>query len=534
MNASTLLVLSLLSPAAQDWSNAGGNAARNGRVEVEGPSAGEVLWDNTDDFSIIAWQPVVEGQRVFTVRQSGFPQNGGAAGDAIVAYDLQTGDELWRRTLPYGGDPDSEWIAWIGGASNGRVYASRASHTQPAPLVALDAATGTTLWDSSADVEAFAYDGIVFAPNGDLIVGDWIRILRIDANDGSTVWESMRSCPVSGNCGPAATADAVYIDEPAPGGNVITKLDIVTGNTLYSSSLMPGFTDQNAPFVSPDGATVYFARTQNNPAVDFLYAFADTGTGMVELWNRPVRWTTSHEHGIADDGSIYTFLVGGEFVRLDPATGNVTAMTAALAPLGNASPKTAVAANGNVYVSNGWASSPVNNGRLWAFDEDLSQALFTITLNRQNQGGPALGQSGTLIACDRVGVHAWRDDFSRYCSATANSTGGSGRITASGSSQSGAGNTLQLTATDVPNTVGLFYYGITQIQAPFGNGVRCTGGAVVRLNPPVSASANSAARSLDNAPFSTGDIRNFQYWFRDGMAGGAAFNTTDATSVRFD
>ena len=31
-------------------------------------------------------------------------------------------------------------------------------------------------------------------------------------------------------------------------------------------------------------------------------------------WSRPVRWTTSHEHGIGPDGSIYTFLQSEEFV----------------------------------------------------------------------------------------------------------------------------------------------------------------------------------------------------------------------------
>jgi hypothetical protein len=246
-----------------------------------------------------------------------------------------------------------------------------------------------------------------------------------------------------------------------------------------------------------------------------------------------VGWTTSHEHGIGPDGSIYTFLANDEFVRLDPLTGDVTASAGVLAPLGDPSPKTAVGSDGSVYVSNGWASTPATNGRIWAFSADLSQNYFTLTLDRQNQGGPALAQSGTLVACDRNGVFAWREAFSRYCEALVNSTGAPGRLTASGSSQSGSGNQLVLTATDVPDQPGIFFHGPSQIHAPFGNSFLCVGSPIVRLLPPVVASGGIATRTVDNGAFVPGQIRNFQYWFRDPQAGGAFYGTTDAASVHY-
>jgi len=169
---------------------------------------------------------------------------GGAANDAIVAYDLASGSELWRVTLPFGGDTSTEWIAWIGAVKDGRVYASRSSNLQPQPLIALDAATGATLWTSQLAFETWAHDGLVFAPDGDVIIGDRLSITRLESTDGSTVWQSIRTCPVSGNCGAAATPTAVFIDEAGPGGNVITKLDVQTGAPLYSSQVMPGFTEQ--------------------------------------------------------------------------------------------------------------------------------------------------------------------------------------------------------------------------------------------------------------------------------------------------
>lgn len=404
------LVVGATPVAAQDWPNLGGNAARNGLSSELGPIDDDLAWSNATDFSIIAWHPYIAESRVFAIRESGFPSSGGAANDALIAYDLDTGVEIWRTTLTFAGNTATEWIAWIAGVANGKVYASRATNGAPGPIRAYDAATGAFLWNSIALTQAFAYDGIVFAPDGDLIVADHLGIARIDGNNGSTVWAKVRNCSVSNNCGPAATETAIFIDQVAAGGHIITKLDIATGNPLYSSSVMPGFTEQNQPFVSPDGGTVYLARTQNNVLTDFLYAFTDDGTQLALLWNVPVRWTTSHEHGIAADGSIYTFTQANEFVRLDPATGVITANAGVLSPIGtgNLSPKTVVDGAGNVYVSNGWAGTPSTNGRVWAFNADLSVNHFTLTLDNPNQGGPALGNAGTLVVADLTSVRAYR------------------------------------------------------------------------------------------------------------------------------
>lgn len=390
-----------------DWNNFGGNAQRNGRASVTGPNAAEILWTNDDDFSIIAWHPVTLDRRVFAIRERGFPAD--VPNDALVAYDLDTGDELWRTTVPYAGDPDEEWIAYVAGAHGGRVYASRGGSGRTTPVRAFDVTDGDLIWSSVYETVAGPQDGVVFAPDGDLIVGDFDNIVRIDAEDGSTVWRTARSCPVSGNCGCVISADGVFIDIPAGGGNRIAKYDLATGGFLYQTEIMAGFTAQNAPFVSADGGTVYFARSQNNPATDFLYAFEDTGAALVEKWNRPVRWTTSHEHGLGADGSIYTFLPGNEFVRLDPATGEVVDTAGVLGPIGvNLSARTAIGADGTVYVSNGWASNPPSDGRIWAFTGDLETSLFTLFLDRQNSGGPSLGADGTLVVADRTSVRAYR------------------------------------------------------------------------------------------------------------------------------
>jgi outer membrane protein assembly factor BamB len=331
-------------------------------------------------------------------------------------------------TLPFSGNTTTDWIAWVAGARNGAVYASRSGNgaSVSQKMYALNAATGAELWRSADLTSAGSYDGVVFTPEGDLIVADFRNVTRIRATNGTTMWRVTRLGSVSGNCGAAATANHVFIVDAIAGGHVVKKLSITTGALVAQSSVMAGFTAQNSPFLSPDGGTVYFARSQNNPAVDRLYAFRDTGSTLTTLWSTPVRWTTSHEHAIGPDGSIYTFLPDDSFVRLDPVTGNVRDSAGVLAPLGspNLSAKTAVDASGMVYVSNGWASNPATDGRVWAFSANLSQVLFTLDLSRPNNGGPAIAADGTLIMCDLNAVRALRSERTGPCAADFNQDGG--------------------------------------------------------------------------------------------------------------
>jgi outer membrane protein assembly factor BamB len=405
-NQSGFIRLELIDLAFDNWSNFGGNAQRNGLSTNNGPTDDTLLWENNDDYSVISWHPLVFEDKVFAIREAGFP--GTDPNDTLIAYDLNTGSELWREVLPWGGDSDEEWIAYAAGANDGKVYAARGGSGRSTPIYAYDVADGELVWESEYETFGGPYDGIVFAPDGDLIAGDFNNLVRIEGDDGSTVWSTPRLCPVSGNCGAAISEDGVFIDAPVFGGAVIVKYDLSNGDFLYESSTMPGFISQNSPFVSPDGGTVYFAKS-NNTTDDFLYAFEDTGSGFVAKWNVPIRYSVGYDHGVAVDGSVYTFLRDDEFVKLDPETGEVTASAGVLSPIGTAlSGSTAVTADGNVYVSNGWSSTPATNGRVWAFNEDLSTNLFTLELNRINVGGPSLGQDATLVVADRDSIRAYR------------------------------------------------------------------------------------------------------------------------------
>jgi hypothetical protein len=127
------------------------------------------------------------------------------------------------------------------------------------------------------------------------------------------------------------------------------------------------------------------------------------------------------------------------------------------------------------------------------------------------------------------------DIGTKFCSATNNSTGFPADLTASGSASSGAGD-LQLTSAPVPNQNSIFFHGANQTQLPFGNGFICAQGNIVR-GAVVMAAANSASYTYDNSNAKhslgafIGQNRQFQHWFRDPMAGGAFFNTSNAISI---
>ncbi len=391
--------------AAQDWTNSGGNAGRNGLTDAMGPDGAEELWRGGAN-SIIAWQPVIEGDRIFVVRQSGFPPEPGSDESPVIAMDLETGDELWRRDIPFETD---DWTTWIAGATGGLVFACRGGNgsTSFAPVYALDQATGDTVWISDDEMSAGAYDGVVFAPDGDLIIGDFRNVTQIDFDTGETVWQVERTCSVSSSCGAARSDEAIYIADAAPGGHIIRRLNMLTGELEYESPVMAGFTLQNTPMVGPEGR-IFLSRTQNNPAVDFFFAFEDSGSAITELWNQPAGWTTTSEFCVGPDGSVYMIGPGLTIERRDGATGELLDESISV-EADFLSPRMAADRDGRIFFSNG----SFDDGRFYSFDADLAPR-WDVAVRNINIGAPAIGHDGTLIVCGiGTDVRAYRTDRCR-------------------------------------------------------------------------------------------------------------------------
>lgn len=135
-----------------------------------------------------------------------------------------------------------------------------------------------------------------------------------------------------------------------------------------------------------------------------------------------------------------------------------------------------------------------------------------------------------------------KDAPSNYCVLSPNSAGPGATMGWSGSKSWFANNLILSASGGPPGQNGIFYYGPFQIQAPFGNGVRCVGGFTTRLNPPVLSSPGGVftrALNFSAPPMSSltgslvvpGTTFNVQCWFRDPAAGGSGFNLSDGLSV---
>jgi hypothetical protein len=121
----------------------------------------------------------------------------------------------------------------------------------------------------------------------------------------------------------------------------------------------------------------------------------------------------------------------------------------------------------------------------------------------------------------------------------ANSSGGGASIGAQGVA-SITGQSFVLTATGLPsNQLGVFFQGNNALNnglgVPFGDGLRCVGGAARRLQIVNSDFAGMTQTTVDVAAQGgvvAGDLRRYQIWFTDpGTLCGTLFNFSNATEI---
>ena len=276
---------------------------------------------------------------------------------------------------------------------DGKVYATRAGNTNASYMYALDATDGSIIWQSDSLVDESSTEGVSFADNGDLIVGNFSSIMRISTTDGSTLWKTTRYSPTSGGSHVAVRGYSAYTWEASGYGPKISAFDITTGGYLYSSyAIGGGLAQQVGPFVGPNGI-VYAPRTQNNPSTDSLVAFVDIDTALEKIWSVPLGYVPFASFGVGPDGSVYGYSANSEVIRINSAGNVINTSTQVLLDY-PAQPRMAVGADGIVYVTNGGFA----NGALYSFNPDLSLRLSTLIPN-VNVGGPAIGSNGTLIVC---------------------------------------------------------------------------------------------------------------------------------------
>ena len=195
-----------------------------------------------------------------------------------------------------------------------------------------------------------------------------------------------------------------------------------------------------------------------------------------------------------------------------------------------------------------YASTPSNKLRLDARLSAGGTALLAWGDSRVD-GGDVFMQSvqpdGTLGGagqaytqyCFGQGCPCANDDPSAGC---ANSTGGGALLDASGSA-SVASSTLVLSGSGLPaGQPGLYFQGLNAVGGgsgvSFGDGLRCAGGGVVRLQVRASDALGTSSTSADLAVgggVTAGDTRTYQLWYRDpaGSVCGTGFNLSNGVQL---
>lgn len=169
---------------------------------------------------------------------------------------------------------------------------------------------------------------------------------------------------------------------------------------------------------------------------------------------------------------------------------------------------------------------------------------FRVTVRRADGSSPMLafcfgdGTLATPCPCANTGAPG------RGCANSANP--GGAMLAASGGTNP---DTIVLTSSgELPSVLSIFMQGDTALSGVvFGDGLRCTAGAIKRLGAvrassgtasyPAVASPSITARSASlGDPISAGDVRYYQTYYRDpdsGFCPGAMFNVSNGVEIRW-
>ena len=122
----------------------------------------------------------------------------------------------------------------------------------------------------------------------------------------------------------------------------------------------------------------------------------------------------------------------------------------------------------------------------------------------------------------------------------ANGTGEGNVLSASGSASVSAADLELSSANAIPSQPGLYFQGNNAINGGvgnvFGDGLRCAGGAVVRLQVRFSNGAGSSSTSIDigaKGGVVAGDVKRYQHWARDPNTSpcGSQFNLSNGIEI---
>ncbi|MFP6597368.1 MAG: hypothetical protein VCC01_07925 [Candidatus Hydrogenedentota bacterium] len=124
----------------------------------------------------------------------------------------------------------------------------------------------------------------------------------------------------------------------------------------------------------------------------------------------------------------------------------------------------------------------------------------------------------------------------------ANGSGSGGKLRNTGTSSITAADLALQGSQLIPNQPGLYFQGNNAVNSgngnPFGDGLRCAGGGVIRLQVRSADSAGDSATNIGIAlagGVASGDTKRYQLWYRDPMSSpcGNTFNLTNGVEINY-
>ena len=207
-------------------------------------------------------------------------------------------------------------------------------------------------------------------------------------------------------------------------------------------------------------------------------------------------------------------------------------------------------ANGGVFATTDWTIPGANTLEAGCSGDDICEEANVVAQTTPgchagcSGGGCGGGGLGTPYCfCDGTGTGSPCGNTGGSGEGCANGSGLGGVLDASGSASLTAGDLVLEGSQVIASQPGLFFQGDLQIGGGsgvvFGDGLRCAGTNVIRLQVVVSDASGNSSTSIDIGAAggaAAGDSREYQLWYRDPASSpcGATFNLTNGYSISWD
>lgn len=308
---------------------------------------------------------VVDDTVYFGVDRRGERDERSESFSGFVAHDVETGDERWR-------------VAERQGLATPTVVGETVFTTSAGETRALDRTTGDLHWRTDV---GYGYPEVSPTVVGERLYASGGDVVALDAVTGETLWESERELP--GTFGTAATEDVVCATSGSGGEGGLYAFDPADGSLRWEA---PAVGECYTPPVIR-GETAYAAQTSGRLSAVSL---AD-GT---ESWHREFGAQLHTPPAVTDDTAYLTSDNRDALFALDTATGE-TRWRQSLDPTVDYTP---AIVGDTVFVT-----ANAGNGRLVALDATTGEVRWSYTLDFQPTTGPVPGDGALYFGGETDG-----------------------------------------------------------------------------------------------------------------------------------